>query len=620
MLFSLLAFASCNSTEKETTETESTVKKDTIVADKHSFAKPQEAVMTHLDWDAVVDFNTKTISGTATLKLKKSKDAELLFLDTKELDIQKVTDNEGNPLEFKVHPPTKYMGSALEIILKPATESVAIQYVTSPTAGALQWLVPSQTAGKKDPFLFTQSQAILARSWIPCQDSPGIRFTYNAKVKVPSNLLALMSAGNPQAKNASGEYNFEMKQPIPAYLLALAVGDVEFRGIGARSGVYAEPSMIEKSVNEFADLEGMISAAEELYGEYKWERYDLIVLPPSFPFGGMENPRLTFATPTILAGDRSLVALVAHELAHSWSGNLVTNATWDDFWLNEGFTVYFENRIMEKVYGESIADMLALISYQDLQSEVAGMKVGGSYEDTKLKLDLAGRDPDEGVTSIAYDKGFYLLKLIEQTVGREKWDIFLKNYFQTNAFKTITTEQFLKYIDENLLSKVEGAKEKIRIEEWIYQTGIPNNIPIIKSDRFTKVEAEVKKFADGTKPKELNTENWVYQEWAHFLRNLPNELDKKQMKSLDKEFGFSKTGNSEVKFQWLLHVIRNAHKPTYKELEAFLMTVGRRKFIAPLYKEMMANEATQEMAKEIYPKARPNYHSVTYNTVDGIVK
>jgi aminopeptidase N len=264
--------------------------------------------------------------------------------------------------------------------------------------------------------------------------------------------------------------------------------------------------------------------------------------------------------------------------------------------------------------------MLALISYQDLQSEVAGMKVGGSYEDTKLKLDLAGRDPDEGVTSIAYDKGFYLLKLIEQTVGREKWDIFLKNYFQTNAFKTITTEQFLKYIDENLLSKVEGAKEKIRIEEWIYQTGIPNNIPIIKSDRFTKVEAEVKKFADGTKPKELNTENWVYQEWAHFLRNLPNELDKKQMKSLDKEFGFSKTGNSEVKFQWLLHVIRNAHKPTYKELEAFLMTVGRRKFIAPLYKEMMANEATQEMAKEIYPKARPNYHSVTYNTVDGIVK
>ncbi|MFT5619349.1 MAG: leukotriene-A4 hydrolase, partial [Arenicella sp.] len=477
MLFSLLAFASCNSTEKETTETESTVKKDTIVADKHSFAKPQEAVMTHLDWDAVVDFNTKTISGTATLKLKKSKDAELLFLDTKELDIQKVTDNEGNPLEFKVHPPTKYMGSALEIILKPATESVAIQYVTSPTAGALQWLVPSQTAGKKDPFLFTQSQAILARSWIPCQDSPGIRFTYNAKVKVPSNLLALMSAGNPQAKNASGEYNFEMKQPIPAYLLALAVGDVEFRGIGARSGVYAEPSMIEKSVNEFADLEGMISAAEELYGEYKWERYDLIVLPPSFPFGGMENPRLTFATPTILAGDRSLVALVAHELAHSWSGNLVTNATWDDFWLNEGFTVYFENRIMEKVYGESIADMLALISYQDLQSEVAGMKVGGSYEDTKLKLDLAGRDPDEGVTSIAYDKGFYLLKLIEQTVGREKWDIFLKNYFQTNAFKTITTEQFLKYIDENLLSKVEGAKEKIRIEEWIYQTGIPNNIP-----------------------------------------------------------------------------------------------------------------------------------------------
>jgi len=619
LLFSLVACGGNQKDDEAKNAETPVIETETPVIDKHTFAKPQEAVMTHLDWEATVDFEKKIISGTATIKLKKAPDAKLLFIDSKELTIEKVTSN-GKPLKFKVHPPVEHLGAALEIILEEGTESVAIQYTTSPTAEALQWLSAEQTAGKKQPFLFTQSQAILARSWVPCQDSPGIRFTYNAKVKVPSDLLALMSADNPQAKNAEGLYTFKMEQPIPAYLLALSVGDLEFKGISARSGVYAEASVIEKAVYEFADLESMIVAAEQLYGPYKWDRYDLIVLPPSFPFGGMENPRLTFATPTILAGDRSLVALVAHELAHSWSGNLVTNATWDDFWLNEGFTVYFENRIMESVYGKSTADMLALISYQDLVATVAEMKASNTFEDTKLKLDLSGRNPDDGVTAIAYDKGFYLLKLIEQTVGREKWDAFLKKYFEENEFKTMTTEKFIKYLDENLLSKVEGSKEKINLDQWIYQTGLPDNCPKIKSDRYAKVEGEVKKFVEGTSAKDLATEGWVYQEWVHFLRNLPTEMDKKQMRALDKAFGFSKTGNSEIKFQWLMHVIKNEYKPSYKELEEFCMTIGRRKFIYPLYKQMMETEGTQAMAKEIYEKARPNYHFVAVNSIDPLVK
>ena len=612
----LFILVSCS--KKEEKPTEVTSKITPKVVDKHTFAKPDMAVMKHLDLDLNVDFATKVISGTATLSIEKSADAGVLFIDTRDLTIEKVT-SEGKDLPFKLHPEVDHMGQPLEIELEDNTKTVTIQYATSPEAEALQWLDKSQTAGKRKPFLFTQSQAILARTWVPCQDSPGIRFTYNAKVAVPKGLMALMSAENPQEVSEDGVYNFKMEQPIPAYLLAMAVGDLTFQSLGNRSGVYAEPSLLEKSAYEFADLEKMIGVAEGLYGPYQWERYDLIVLPPSFPFGGMENPRLTFATPTIIAGDRSLVALVAHELAHSWSGNLVTNATWDDFWLNEGFTVYFENRIMEAMYGKPIADMLAMISYEDLNDMIAALEKDGNADDSKLKLDLTGRNPDDGVTPIAYDKGFYLLKLIENTVGREKWDAFLKKYFEENKFKTMTTEKFLTYLDENLLNGVEGAKEKIKIKDWVYNTGLPSNCPKVESDRIAKVMAEVEKFKGGAAAKDLATDGWVYQEWWLFLQNLPEQLTQEQLKDLDDTYKLTQNGNSEVVFQWLMHVIRNEYKPAYKRLEEFCMSVGRRKFIQPLYAEMMKAEATQPMAKKIYNRSRKNYHFVATNSIDPIV-
>jgi len=415
-----------------------------------------------------------------------------------------------------------------------------------------------------------------------------------------------MSAENPQQKNESGVYTFKMEQPIPAYLLALAVGDLRFQPIGERTGVYAEPSMISKAAYEFEEMDKMLEAAEKLYGKYAWGRYDLIVLPPSFPFGGMENPRLTFTTPTILAGDRSLTALVAHELAHSWSGNLVTNATWNDFWLNEGFTVYFENRIMEEVYGKDYADMLALISYQDLKNEVESMTKAGKIEDTKLKLDLKGRNPDDGVSAIAYDKGFYLLKLIENTVGREKFDVFLNKYFTEYAFKTTNTEDFLKYLDKNLLSQVEGSMETINPKEWIYQTGIPSSIPKIESERYNKAIAAAKLWNEGTPAAQLDTKDWAYQQWLFFIRALPAELNKQQMDELDKKFKFSETGNNEVLGEWLVKVAHNQYEKSYPQLRKFLVNVGRRKFLSPIYSQLIANEKTIPLAKSIFEEAKPN--------------
>ncbi|MBL7983803.1 MAG: aminopeptidase, partial [Flavobacteriales bacterium] len=416
--------------------------------DKHSYADPTQAVITHLDLDIRVDMATRTISGKAMYDLERKKGKTVVF-DTDGLTIDSVTLTDGTPVPFNLGDST-FLGRALTVELPDSADRISIAYRCGQGARALQWLSPEQTADKRNPFLFTQGQAILTRTWIPVQDSPGIRFTYAAKVTVPSHLMALMSAENPQERSPDGVYRFRMDKPIPAYLVALAVGDLEFKPIDARTGIYAEPSVIEKAAWEFADMGKMVTAAESLYGPYRWGRYDVIVLPPSFPFGGMENPMLTFATPTIIAGDRSLTALIAHELAHSWSGNLVTNATWDDFWLNEGFTVYFEHRISEMLYGKDYNDMTSLLGHQDMLATIQELEGGRHPEDTRLKLDLVGRDPDDGMTDVAYEKGCGLLRVLENKVGREKFDAFLRGYFDRFAFQSMTTEAFIAYLDQEL--------------------------------------------------------------------------------------------------------------------------------------------------------------------------
>ncbi|MFN8397157.1 MAG: M1 family metallopeptidase [Bacteroidia bacterium] len=587
--------------------------------DPHSYARPSEAMAKHLDLDIEVDFEAKRIRGTATYTVDRKGGGNAIIFDTRNLDIIDVTTPTGDSLSYNLGENDPVMGQPLEVELKPDVQEIRIQYATTEGAAALQWLSPQQTEGKQHPFLFTQSQAILARTWIPCQDGPGMRFTYNAKVKVPSNLMAVMSASNATERSADGVYKFEMNQPIPAYLMALAVGDLRFKSIGPRTGVYAEPTMIDRAANEFVDMEKMLVAAEELYGAYAWERYDVIVLPPSFPFGGMENPRLTFATPTIIAGDRSLTALVAHELAHSWSGNLVTNATWNDFWLNEGFTVYFESRIMERLYGKSYSDMLAVLGYEDLLETIQDL--GADNPDTKLKLRLNGRDPDDGMTDIAYEKGNALLRTIEKAVGRERWDAFLKQYFKAHAFGTMTTEAFIEEAKRDLIKGDADLAAKIELDRWIYEPGLPSTYDPPKSQRFDAVDAQLKAWVGGTPTSSLaGTKEWSTHEWLRFIRQLPEDMSVAKMGELDKAFGFTSSHNSEILGAWFEHVIRRKYTAGYSALENFLVHVGRRKFVRPLFKAMVSTEGQLEMAKRIYAKARPNYHSVTQNTIDEMLK
>ncbi len=585
------------------------------VVDAHSYAKPNEAVAKHLDLNIAVNFNKKQLSGTATYKIDKSKKAKEIHFDSRNLIINKV-EVDGKKTDFRLKKGDAVHGDDLIIPLTINAKKVAINYQTNGNNDALQWLNKQQTADKENPFLFTQGQAILTRTWIPIQDSPQIRITYDATVKVPQELMAVMSAKNPKQKNQNGVYHFTMPQPISSYLIALAVGDIAYKPISNRTGVYAENSIVDKVQKEFEDTEKMVQAAENLYGKYPWEQYDLLVLPPSFPFGGMENPRLTFVTPTVIAGDKSLTSLVAHELAHSWSGNLVTNATWDDFWLNEGFTVYFERRIMESVYGADYANMLALIGRQDLDETLASFK--NTPENTKLKLDLKGKNPDDGMTDIPYEKGFLFLKTIESKVGKEKMDAFLKKYFKEHAFSTITTEKFIDYLKQNLL---EPNHIKFNVEEWIYKPGIPNNAIKITSHKFEDVMQTIEDWKKGKiSPQEICNKEWVIQQKIHFIRNIPASITLKQLKELDDACGFSNTKNSYIAMVWFEQTAkRNYHENNIdKKMAEFLTRVGRRWYVTTIYNALKENGRLKE-AQEIYKKARPNYHSVTVRTVDEML-
>ena len=578
--------------------------------DFHSYSQPDEAVVTHLNWNASVNFEDRIIRATAIYDIATSETAERILLDCVDLTIEAVA-VDGKPVYWSMGPEQDFIGQPLSIPVQPSSKRISIQYSSAPSAGALLWVEGEQ------PFLFTQSQAILARTWIPCQDSPGIRFTYEAHVDVPVGTMALMSATNPTEQSADGHYDFQMDQPIPSYLLALAVGNVEFRSVGLHTGVYAVPELIDAAEYEFGEMEDLLVAAENLYGKYAWERYDLLVLPAAFPFGGMENPRLTFATPTIIAGDRSLVSLVAHELAHSWSGNLVTNSTWDDFWLNEGFTVYFEQRIMEAVYGREISEMLATLSYQGLVDEVDEI-MDTNPDDTHLKLHLQNRNPDDGMTAIAYDKGYFFLRLIEETVGRAEFDAFLKAYFTEHAFTVMDTDRFIDYLKTNLLNSTERLTA-INLDAWIFGAGLPTNCPQVRSERIEMVDASLEAWEAGeTTTKNLPWDQWVYQERYRFLSNLDDGTSALRLKELDEAWEISNTGNNEVLFAWLEQSIRSHYEPSYGRLETFLIEVGRRKFLTPLYRAM--KETSQmNMALEIYKQARPNYHSVATGTMDELL-
>ncbi len=588
--------------------------------ENYSYSRPAEVAVTHMDLDLKVDFTKRVIAGTAAFHLDNKTGARVVHLDTWALLIRDVVleDDQGRetPARFVVGDSLPIVGRPLSVVIEPNTRRVTVSYQTTSASDGLQWLSPEQTAGKKQPYVYSQSQSVHARSWVPCQDTPVLRFTYTANVHVPAGMLALMSAQNPQEKSTDGVYRFEMMQPIPSYLLALAVGNIEYRPISPRTGVYSEPEMVEKARWEFADLEKMMQVAEKLGGPYRWGQYDVLVLPPSFPLGGMENPRLTFVTPVIIAGDRSLVSLIAHEMAHSWSGNLVTNATWDDFWLNEGFTTYFERRIDEALYGREFAEMQNLLGMRDLNIEAE--EIGKDSKDTALFVDCAGRNLDEIPTQAAYEKSNLFLRMMEDSLGRGNWDAFLKQYFDSHAFKTMTTTKFIRYLKDNMFAEDSTRYTSLKIDEWIFQPGIPSNAPVVKSERFDQVDTQLTAFKQGVPARNLYTKGWTSLEWQRFLDNLPRPLPEERLKDLDETFDFSHA-NAVLQRSWFPSVIVAKYEPAYPALEEFLTTIGRRFLVRPIYMELAKTPEGLEFARTVYKKARPLYHPMTQTGIDLVL-
>jgi leukotriene-A4 hydrolase len=496
---------------------------------------------------------------------------------------------------------------------KKGTESIKIDYETLESSSALQWLTEKQTARHK-PFLYTESEPIGARTWIPLQDTPQVRATYKAKVHTDKGLRAVMSAENDPTAKATGDYSFVMPQAVPSYLIALAVGDLEFQETGPRTGVYAEKPMIKAAAKEFADTESMIQANEKMFGPYRWSRYDILVMPASFPEGGMENPRLSFITPTVIVGDKSLVSVIAHELAHSWAGNLVGNATWRDFWLNEGFTDYMESRIMTAVYGEPRASMEAVLGVRSLQADLQKLKPA----DQILAIDLRDRDPGDGLTNIPYEKGRLFLNYLDAKFGRERFDAFLRGYFEHFAFKSLNSEQFISYLQENLLDRFPGIVTRAQVNTWILSPGLPADAVLPVTTLFQPVDAARDAWLAGKlQSKKIGTD-WVAQQWLYFLDGMPS-LAAAQLADLDKAFELSKSPNAEIGHSWFKLVIVNNYQPAFPRLEEYLKTIGRRKLIEPLYESLMKTPAGSEVAKRVFAKARPGYHPETVKAIEAIV-
>lgn len=592
--------------------------------DYHTYANTEAFRLEHADLALDVDFAQQRLAGHADLRLARvAPDADRVVLDTNRLEIAGAWLKDGEalvPVRFELGPRDAVLGAPLTLVLPESAKGrsplvVRVSYRTDPAAQGLQWLAPAQTAGKKHPFLFSQSQAIYARTWIPLQDTPQVRFTFSARVRTPKELRAVMGASNDANAPLDGDYAFEMPQPIPSYLMAIAVGDLVFRPTGPRTGVYAEPAVVEKAAQEFEDTEKMVQAGERLFGPYRWGRYDLLILPPSFPYGGMENPRLTFATPTVIAGDKSLVSLVAHELAHSWSGNLVTNASWRDFWLNEGFTVFLESKIQGALYGADRRAQEDALGAQQLRRAIDELDT----RDEILAVDLRDRDPEEGTTDVPYEKGRWFLTWLESRYGEEKFMAWVRGYFDHFAFRSINTETFLTYLQTTLVDPNPGVVSMDDVREWVYEPGIPKNAVFRSSDAFARVDAEREKFLAGAKAASLATQGWSTQQWQHFLDNLPPQLAAAQLDDLDAAFGFTRSGNAEIEFSWFRNAIRNDWRAAFPRLEEYLVTIGRRKLVRPLYQDLMRNPAHAEFARRVYARARPGYHSITQAAVDEIV-
>jgi aminopeptidase N len=585
--------------------------------DPHSYVDSDQPRARHLRLRLSVDFGARRIEGTAALELAAPSGGPL-DLDSKQLELLEVTTGRGEAVPFELGADQPILGRRLRLSLPDGTREVRLRYRTSPDAPALQWLSPEQTAGGAHPFLFSQCQAIHARSVAPLPDTPRCRLTYEAGIEVPEALSAVMSAGpagaRPGDRPGTRILRFAMPQPIPPYLLALAVGRLESRDLGPRSRVHAEPDTVEAAAHEFAGTEAMIATAEELFGPYDWDRYDMLVLPPAFPYGGMENPRMTFLTPTLLAGDRSLVDVVAHELAHSWTGNLVTNADMEHFWLNEGFTVWAERRLLEALHGREATVLAWAIGEKALEESME--RFGPTSPLTRLRTELAGTDPDDAFSSIPYEKGARFVALLERAAGRARFDRFMRRYIARFRFTSITTEEFLSFLEDEM----PGLAAEVSAPAWLYEPGLPANAPAFRSPRLDGLVALASAFPRGERPSAAAALGWSPAETLVYLQNLPREIDHEGCAWLDAALGLTGRGNHEILVEWLTIAAGSDHEPVFPRLREVLRRVGRMKYLRPLYTALGRHPRTRALAREVFAEAAPRYHPLSRRVVAAVME
>jgi len=587
--------------------------------DPHSFFDPAQPRLQRLDWDVRVDFTTQRLHATARLGFDRDGDVDL---DTRGLEILSVQGDDGAALAFELGDDTPILGRRLRVTLAPGTTHATIAYRTAAGASGLQWLDAEQTHGRRQPFLFSQCQAIHARSVVPLQDTPRVRFPYAATLHIPAALSAVMSAAPATTPDTAltaptgatmRSVHFVMPQPVPPYLIALAVGELESRDLSPRSRVWAEPGVVAEAAWEFAEVEHLLATAERLFGPYDWDRYDMLVLPPSFPYGGMENPRMTFLTPTLLAGDRSLVDVVAHELAHSWTGNLVTNADAEHFWLNEGWTVWAERRILEALHGPDAAARSWALGAHSLAGSL--QRFGPDSPLTRLRTQLTGVDPDEAYSTIPYEKGALFLSALERAAGRERFDVFVRAYMDRHRFGSITTEEFLAFVEAEL----PGIAARVDADAWVYATGVPADAPRFHSPELDAIDAAVAAWKTGERPERAATRQWSPIDVQLFLQRLPRPLDAAGCEWLDTMLALATQRNAEVTCEWLAIAAASDYEPAFERIREFLVAFGRMKYLRPLYGALAATSRTRALAHATFAVAAPRYHALARRMVQGIL-
>jgi aminopeptidase N len=578
--------------------------------DPHSYAEDTQPRTKAFAWEARVDFSARVIHAEVTLSFAEPAAGGPLDLDTRALHIEAVTGPGGAALAHTLHAADPILGSRLEIAVPEGATSVRVRYRTSPEASALQWLTPEQTLGKEHPYLFSQCQAIHARSVLPCQDTPSIRQTYTASLDVPAELRSVMAAA-PRGREVEGSRaveRFAMPQPIPPYLFAFAVGDLASKDLSPRSRVWAEPAQLEAAAWEFARVEDHLCAAESLFGPYDWERFDLLVMPPSFPYGGMENPRLTFLTPSLLAGDRSLVNVLAHELAHSWTGNLVTNTTAEHFWLNEGFTVFAERRILEALEGPEMAALHAAIGFQKL--EQAFSQHAKQPELNKLRTHLTGIDPDEAFSQVPYEKGYLFLKTLEAAAGRDAFDALLGAWLGAHRFGAVTTDDFVAMVEREL----PGLLAKVDATAWLDGVGLPEGYWTPASARLAAVQRVA-----GRAPTKAEAAEWSAAEWCLYLEAMPRPSALAVCQELDATYALTASRNPEVLVCWLILACESGYPAALPRVEELLGHLGRMKYVKPLYRALVGRPETRALAHQLFARFRESYHPIAQQVVRGVL-